>query len=295
MQRPTVAFIGLGLLGLPMARRLAREGFTLRVWNRTAAKAESVVALGATLADSPADAARGSDVVVTVVADDAVLREVTLGEDGFLGQMNPGGVHLSASTISPDTARELAGEHARRGEHYLATPVFGRGDAAEAGALRVCISGPAAGRDTARPVLDALGSERFDFGEEVGAANVVKLAGNFLIAGAIEAMAEAYTLAEKNGVPREQVHDLFSRTLFACPIYQNYGRMIARHEYEPAGFFLPLGLKDVRLFQETGFRSRVPTPLAGLVQDRMLAALAKGREEMDWTAFALEASESAGL
>lgn len=295
MQKPAVGFIGLGLLGLPMARRLAREGFPLRVYNRTAGKAASVEALGATRVDSPGAAADGSAVVVTVVADDAALREVTLGEEGILGRMAAGGVHLSASTISPATAGELAERHAQAGEHYLATPVFGRGDAAEAGALRICVSGPAAARERAQPVLDALGSAVFDFGEAVPAANVVKLAGNFLIAGAIEAMAEAYTMAEKNGVPREAVHQLFSETLFACPIYQNYGRMIARHEYEPAGFYLPLGLKDVRLFQETGLRSRVPTPLASLVQDRMLASLAKGREEMDWTSFALEVSESAGL
>lgn len=295
MQKSTVGFIGLGLLGLPMARRLAREGFALRVWNRTAAKAESVEALGATRVDSPGEVAAGSDVVVTVVADDAALREVTVGENGILGKLREGGVHLSASTISPETARELAKQHADAGEHYLATPVFGRGDAAEAGSLRICVSGPQAARERAQAVLDALGREQFDFGEEVGAANVVKLAGNFLIAGAVEAMAEAYTMAEKNGVSREDVHQLFSQTLFACPIYQNYGRMIARHEYEPAGFFLPLGLKDVRLFSETGIRSRVPTPLASLVQDRMVASLAKGREEKDWTSFALEVSESAGL
>lgn len=295
MQKPTVGFIGLGLLGLPMARRLAREGFPLRVYNRTASKAASVEALGATRVDTPAEAARGSDVVVTVVADDAALRQVTTGDDGILGRLREGGVHLSASTISPDTARELAAGHAEKGEAYLATPVFGRGDAAEAGSLRVCVSGPESGRERARPVLEALGNEIFEFGQEVGAANVVKLAGNFLIAGAIEAMAEAYTLAEKNGVAREAVHQLFSQTLFDCPIYRNYGRMVARHEYAPAGFFLPLGLKDVGLFRETGDRSRVPTPLASLVHERMLASLAKGREELDWTSFALEVSESAGL
>jgi 3-hydroxyisobutyrate dehydrogenase-like beta-hydroxyacid dehydrogenase len=295
MQKPSVGFVGLGLLGLPMARRLAREGFPLRVYNRTAAKAATLEELGATRVDSPAEAAEGSDVVVTVVADDRVLREVTAGENGMLGHLTEGGVHLSASTISPETADELAALHAERGEQYLATPVFGRGDAAEAGALRICVSGSTQAKAQARPVLEALGNAIFDFGETPAAANVVKLAGNFLIAGAIEAMAEAYTLAEKNGVSRQAVHDLFSQTLFACPIYQNYGRMIARHEYEPPGFFLPLGLKDVRLFEETGVRSRVPTPLASLVRDRMLSSLAKGREEMDWTSFALEVSDSAGL
>lgn len=295
MQKPAVGFIGLGLLGLPMARRLAREGFPLRVYNRTAAKAAPLEALGATRVGSPAEVAEGSDLVVTVVADDRALREVTAGENGILGHLPEGGVHLSASTISPETARELAASHAARGELYLATPVFGRGESAEAGALRICIAGAAAAKERARPVLEALGNAVFDFGDDPPAANVVKLAGNFLIAGAIEAMAEAYTLAEKNGVARRAVHDLFSQTLFACPIYQNYGRMIAQHDYEPPGFFLPLGLKDVQLFEDTGLRSRVPTPLASLVRARMLSTLAKGREEMDWTSFALDVSESAGL
>jgi 3-hydroxyisobutyrate dehydrogenase-like beta-hydroxyacid dehydrogenase len=294
MEKPTVGFIGLGLLGLPMARALARAGFPLRVYNRTPEKAASVEALGAQRVDTPREAAAGG-IVITVVADDAALREVTAGENGFLGALGEGGVHISCSTIAPSTASELAQQHAQHGELYLGTPVFGRGDAADAGALRICVSGDDRAKEKARPLLEALGQAIFDFGDDPAAANVVKLAGNFLIAGAVEAMAEAYTMAEKNGVSRQAVHELFSQTLFACPIYQNYGRMVAEHAYTPAGFYLPLGLKDVQLFENVGYRSRVPTPLAGIVRDRMLASLAKGREEMDWTSFALEISESAGL
>ena len=294
MEKPTVGFIGLGLLGLPMARALARAGFPLRVYNRSPEKAASVEALGAIRVATPRETAEGG-IVITVVADDRALLEVTAGEQGFLGSLGPGGVHVSCSTIAPSTARELARRHAERGEQYLGSPVFGRGDAAEAGALRICISGSAEAKARARPVLEALGQAIFDFGEEAQAANVVKLSGNFLIAAAVEAMAEAFTMAEKNGVPRQAIHDMMSQTLFACPIYQNYGRMIAQHDYTPPGFYLPLGLKDVQLFANVGYESRVPTPLAGIVRDRMLASLAKGREEMDWTSFALEVSESAGL
>lgn len=295
MEKSPVGFVGLGLLGLPMARALARAGFPLRVYNRTPGKAASVEQLGGIRVDSPAEVATSGGVVVTVIADDGALREVTTGESGFLGKLGRGGVHISASTISPATARELAARHAEHGEFYLAAPVFGRGDAADAGALRICIAGAAEAKEKARPVIEALGNAIFDFGEDPSAANVVKLAGNFLIAGAVEAMAEAYTMAEKNGVSPQAVHDLFSQTLFACPIYQNYGRMIVQRDYEPAGFFLPLGLKDIQLFEDTGYQSRVPTPLASLVRERLLASLAKGREQMDWTAFALEVSESAGL
>jgi len=278
-----------------MARAIARAGFPMRVYNRTASKASTVEALGAVRVDSPRDVATPGGVVVTVVADDRVLREVTTGADGFLGELGEGGVHVSCSTISPATARDLAARHAERGEHYLSAPVFGRGEAADAGELRICIAGSEGARNAARPVIDALGNQIFEFGEDPGASSVVKLAGNFLIAGAIEAMAEAYTMAEKNGVSREAVHELFSETLFACPIYRNYGRMIARHEYDPPGFFLPLGLKDVQLFEDTGYDSRVPTPLASLIRGQMLAALAHGGEESDWTSIAREVSAAAGL
>jgi 3-hydroxyisobutyrate dehydrogenase-like beta-hydroxyacid dehydrogenase len=295
MEKPTVGFIGLGLLGLPMARAIARAGFPMRVYNRTPAKAASVEELGAVRVDAPRDTATPGGVVVTVVTDDRALREVTEGANGFLGALGEGGVHISASTIAPSTARDLAARHAEKSEHYLASPVFGRGDAAEAGKLRICVAGAEEAKSRARPVLEALGDAIFDFGEDPSAANVVKLAGNFLIAGAVEAMAEAFAMAEKNGVAPQAVHDFFSQTLFACPIYQSYGRMIVNREYEPAGFSLPLGLKDVQLFENTGYESRVPTPLASLLRERMIASLAKGRGQMDWTSFALEVSEAAGL
>lgn len=267
----------------------------MRVYNRTASRAASVEELGAIRVDSPRDVATPGGIVVTVVSDDRVLKEVTAGPDGFLGQLGEGGAHISCSTISPVTARELAAQHAERGEHYLSAPVFGRGESAEVGELRICVAGSEAARDATRPVIDALGNQIFEFGEDPGASSVVKLAGNFLIAGAIEAMAEAYTMAEKNGVAREAVHELFSETLFACPIYRNYGRMIARHEYDPPGFYLPLGLKDVQLFENTGYDSRVPTPLASLIRGQMLAALAHGGDDADWTSFAREVSAAAGL
>ena len=293
--KAVIGFAGLGLLGEPMARALVAAEYELRVYNRTPEKADRLVEMGAARAATPAEIAVPGGIVVTVVANDQALHEVTHGESGFLGRLGEGGLHISCSTISPATARELSALHAERGERYLAAPVFGRGDAALAGMLRICVSGRPEARERARPVLDALGQAVFDFGDDPGAANVVKLCGNFMIAAAVESMAEAFTMAEKNGIPRQAVHEMFSQTLFASPIYQNYGRMVAAHEYEPPGFHLPLGLKDVLLFQQTGLESGVPTPLAGLVRDRLVASVAKGREKLDWTAFALEASEDAGL
>ncbi|MGH7880623.1 MAG: NAD-binding protein, partial [Candidatus Binataceae bacterium] len=146
-----------------------------------------------------------------------------------------------------------------------------------------------------RPILDAVGRAVFDFGEQPGAANVAKLSGKFLIAAAIEAMAEAFAMAEKSGVDRAQVAEMLTKTLFAAPVYQRYGEMVAAKRHLPAGFKLPLGLKDVELVLKTAGAARVPMPLAGLLRERIIAGLARGREEMDWSALALGVLDDAGL
>jgi 3-hydroxyisobutyrate dehydrogenase-like beta-hydroxyacid dehydrogenase len=230
-----------------------------------------------------------------MLANDQALEDVVLGENGILEKLGNGGIHISMSTISPTTAQNLAERHEQKGTHYLAAPVFGRPDAAAARKLWICLSGNGAAKERVLPLLNVLGQKVFDFGEQVSAANVVKLSGNFLIISAIEAMAEAFTLAQKNGIDRTQVAELFGQTLFACPIYQNYGRMIAQEQYEPAGFKLALGLKDVELVLQTAKESQMPMPVASLVRDRLISAIAKGRGDIDWTGLALGVSEEAGL
>jgi 3-hydroxyisobutyrate dehydrogenase-like beta-hydroxyacid dehydrogenase len=290
-----IGFIGLGVMGRAMALRLLREGHALRVYNRTPERSHELGHEGATPASQPAATAAHGGVVVTMVSDDHALKEVTLGTEGLLGRLGEGGVHLSMSTVSPQLSRELSELHAGAGEHYVAAPVFGRPPAAEAGQLWICFSGSATARQRVRPLLALLGRELFEFGDDPGAANVVKLAGNFLIITATEAMAEAFSLAEKNGIERRAVHDFVSSTLFACPIYRNYGLAVAEHRYEPPGFGLPLGLKDIWLALQTAHRSGVPMPLAGVVHDRLLASVSKGRSHLDVAGLAVEASEAAGL
>jgi 3-hydroxyisobutyrate dehydrogenase-like beta-hydroxyacid dehydrogenase len=290
-----IGFIGLGSMGQPMARNLMEAGYNLRVYNRTVSKAEPLVAQGAQVAARPGEVVEAGGMVITMVADDRALEEVVFGEGGILERLGPGGVHLSMSTVSPATASRLAGEHARRGSAYVAAPVFGRPEAAAARQLWICVSGPGGAKERARSVLEVLGRGIFDFGEEAGAANVVKLAGNFLIAAALEAMAEVLALAEKSGLSRADVIGMFGQTLFSCPIYQNYGRAIAEKRYLPASFRLSLGLKDMALALQTAADAKVPMPAASLVYDRLLAGVAKGRADMDWTALALGVSEDAGL
>jgi 3-hydroxyisobutyrate dehydrogenase-like beta-hydroxyacid dehydrogenase len=291
----SLSFIGLGNMGTPMARNLLQAGFGLTVFNRTSERTKDLVVAGAKSALTPSDSITAGGIAITMLANDAALLDTVLGSQGFADQLGAGGLHISMSTVSPETSRRLADEHAQRGSLFLSAPVFGRPEAAAARKLWVCQSGSAAAKQRAKPVLEVLGQGIHDFGEEVGAANVAKLSGNFLILSAIEALSEALVLAEKNGLDRASLANFFGQTIFACPIYQNYGRIISERTFEPAGFKLELGMKDVRLIRDVAEQSVVPMPLADLLHARLLAGLAKGRNQLDWTAMELSSAEDAGL
>jgi 3-hydroxyisobutyrate dehydrogenase-like beta-hydroxyacid dehydrogenase len=282
-------------MGSPMAANLIAAGIELRVWNRTASKATALISKGAHAAATPSETASPGGVVITMLADDAAVESIVIGDNAVAARLGSGGIHVSMSTIAPATARKLAQYHHQRGSTYVAAPVFGRPDNAAQRQLVICTSGAAAAKDKVRPLLDAMGRAVFDFGEEPGAANVAKLCGNFLIASALEAMAEAFTLAEKSGVDRARVAEMLGKTLFACPVYQRYGEMIAAKRHTPAGFKLPLGLKDIELVLQTAGEVRAPMQLAGLVRERLISGLAKGRDEMDWSALALGVLDEAGI
>ena len=288
----TLGFIGLGKLGLPIAENLLDGGFILRVYNRTAEKAAALVAKSATAVKSPIETALAGGIVVSVLADDRAVLEVA--SDAFCKALGTG-LHISMSTVSPVTSRTLAERHARFGGRFVAAPVFGRPEAAAAKKLWICTSGAAASKEVAKPVFDAVGQGVFDFGEEVGAANVAKLAGNFLLTAAIEAMAEMSAMAEKNGVPRAALLNMLSSTVFNCPIYVNYGKAIINAQFEPAGFPIPLILKDMQLVQKTASDARAPMPILNLLIDRYLTMLAKGLDRYDAAGLALGAAEDAGL
>jgi 3-hydroxyisobutyrate dehydrogenase-like beta-hydroxyacid dehydrogenase len=290
-----VGFIGLGAMGLPMALNLLATGHHLTVWNRTESKTRPLAAKGAHVAERPEDVAQPGGVVISMLADDAALEHLVLGDTAFAHRLGKGGIHLSMSTVAPATTRKLAAYHAEFKSALVAAPVFGRPDAAAGRKLWMCVSGPAKAKERLQPIFDAIGQGVFDFGEEPGAANVAKLAGNFLIAAAMEAMGEAFAMVEKQGLDRAAVAEMLSSTIFACPVYRNYGLAIAERRHSPAGFRLPLGLKDIELVMSSAAEARVPMPLASILRDRFIAALAKGRDELDWSAIALGAREDAGL
>ena len=289
-----IGFIGLGNMGQAMASSLLKAGYTLTVYNRTLSKAEALTAKGARLAHQPSETVTKGGIVISMVANDQALEEIVMSP-GFLECLGPGGIHLSMSTVSPETSRKLAQLHAQHGSISLAAPVFGRPEAAAAQKLWICLAGPQLARERVQPVLKALGQGIFDFGEDPGAANIVKLCGNFLILSAMEAMAEALALAEKGGIDRSAVIDMLTHTLFSAPIYQIYAKMIAEKRHTPAGFRQTLGLKDLNLVRDVAEHTTMPMPFASLLHDRLLAGIAKGRGDMDWSALSLDVLENAGL
>jgi 3-hydroxyisobutyrate dehydrogenase-like beta-hydroxyacid dehydrogenase len=293
--KPVIGFVGLGNMGQPMAGNLLKAGYPVRVWNRSTDRAVPLAAQGATRVSRPEEVAEPGALLLSSLSNDQVLEEVVGTNRELLRRLGPGGIHVSTSTVAPATSRRLAEGHQQYGVTYLAAPVLGRPDAAAAAKLWIFLSGPSEAKERVQPVLRVLGQGVFDLGEDPGAANVVKLACNFLLASALEAMAEAFALAEKNGIARSRVADLLTQTVFDCPVYRNYGKQIAEQRYEPALFKLSLGLKDIGLALQTAAASKVPMPLASLLHDHLLAAVAKGRGELDWTGLAGEVSEGAGL
>jgi 3-hydroxyisobutyrate dehydrogenase-like beta-hydroxyacid dehydrogenase len=288
-----VGFIGLGSMGLPMARNLLKAGHEITVYNRTRERAESLRTEGATVAGHDADTC-GSDVLITMLADDRAVRAVV-----FDGQLIPrlasGAVHVSMGTISVAMARELTRAHAEAGNQFISAPVFGRPEAAEAAKLVIIAAGPAKMIECCQPLFDAIGQRTFIVGEEPSNANTVKLAGNFLILSVIESLGEAYALLRKSGVEPEIFLEIMTSSLFAAPVYKTYGNLIAKEQFLPAGFKLLLGLKDVSLVLAAAADARAPMPVASLVRDHILAAIARHGEDLDWSSFAKISADNAGL
>jgi 3-hydroxyisobutyrate dehydrogenase-like beta-hydroxyacid dehydrogenase len=281
-------------MGAGMARNLLLAGNQLTVYNRSREKAEALAKDGALVADSPADACRGREAVFTMLADDPALEHVVFGEQGIASALPKDAVHISSSTISTSLARRLAAEHATRGQGFLSVPVFGRPEAAEGKKLLVVVAGKQELVERFGPLFDAIGRQTFVIGAEPWQANALKLCGNFMIASMLEAFAEAFATLRKAGVAPHAFLEVMS-TLFASSVYSNYGRLIADGKFEPVGFALRLGLKDVRLVLQTAEECDAPMPLASLIHDHFVSAMAHGQAEQDWASLAKVAARNAGL
>jgi 3-hydroxyisobutyrate dehydrogenase-like beta-hydroxyacid dehydrogenase len=288
-----IGFIGLGHMGAAMARNLLKAGHEVTVWNRSPGKADQLVAEGARRAATPAEAA-GGEVVHTMLADDPAVEAVTFGGDGILSA--PGqAIHVSHSTISVALAERLAKAHADQGAAWVSAPVFGRPAAAEAAKLFVVAAGATDALSTCQPLFDAVGQKSFTVGDHPPAANLVKLCGNFLILSAVEALAEAMTLAEKGGVPKVNLLEVLTGSLFGSPIYQTYGDILVKDGFRPAGFAAPLGLKDMNLVSQAATDTRVPMPVLAVLRDHLLSTIAREGEDIDWSAIGRIVAADAGL
>jgi 3-hydroxyisobutyrate dehydrogenase-like beta-hydroxyacid dehydrogenase len=285
-------FIGLGAMGRAMVANLLKAGHRVRVWNRSRGPMDELAREGAEPVERPHLAFGG--VVISMLADDEAVRDIIL-DQRLLEAAPPGTVHVNMATISVRLAELLAAEHQRHGVQYVSAPVFGRPDVAAAGQLNIVVAGDPAAIDRVQPLLDVVGQRTWRVGPEPRQANAVKVAGNFMIAAAIESMAEAAVMVERFGVTSAELMNVLTNTLFAAPVYKNYGALIAERRYEPAAFRLALGLKDMRLVLEAADSARTPMPFASVLRDHLLEAVAQGQGEWDWAALAEVARRHAGL
>jgi 3-hydroxyisobutyrate dehydrogenase-like beta-hydroxyacid dehydrogenase len=290
-----IGFIGIGRMGEAIAGRVLAGGHELTVYNRTPAKAAALVQAGATLAENVAAACHESEVVMTMLADDGALEQVSRGADGILASLPGGAIHMPMGTHGVDLIRLLTRAHADAGQVLVAAPVLGRPEAAAEGQIGVVTAGPAEAMRRCEPLFRAVGRRTFFAGEAPEAATAVKLANNFVLGCAIEAMGEGFALTRKFGVAPQVFYDVLSDGLFAAPAYKVYGRIIAERAYDQVGFTANLGLKDANLALAAGGAVGVPLPSGNVWRDRVLGAIAHGEGECDWAVMAKDQARASGL
>src|SRR6201993_727129 len=288
-----IGFIGLGNMGSGMAANLLNAGHQVIAYNRSQNKVDALAARGAEAARSVAEAS-SADIVFTMLADDGAVEAVTFGDGGVLASLKSGAIHVSSSTISVALCERLTAAHADAGQGLVAAPVFGRPDAAEAAKLFVIAAGDPVRVEEVSPALDAIGQRTFVVSEAPKAASLVKLTGNFLIASVVEALGEAMALVAKGGVDKHQYLEILTSTLFGAPVYKTYGDLIAGERFQPPGFAVPLGQKDIRLVLAAAEEPNVPLPIPSLLRDRFLTLLANGAADLDWSAVGGLAAWEAG-
>lgn len=258
-----VGFIGLGIMGMGMARNLLKAGFSLQVWNRTASKAESLVGEGATVAATPAAVAANSDIIITCVSDTPDVEKVILGEDGVIQGAKAGALVIDCSTISPQATQSIAAKLAEKGVQMLDAPISGGSEGAAKGTLSIMVGGAAEDFDRAMPVFQAMGKTITHVGG-TGAGQTVKLVNQVLVVGNCLAMCEALMLAQAGGVDLKKTYDAISQGAAGSWMFTNRGPQIINRDWRP-GFMVSLQQKDLRLVLEAADQLGVPLPGTGLI------------------------------
>jgi 3-hydroxyisobutyrate dehydrogenase-like beta-hydroxyacid dehydrogenase len=285
-----IGFIGLGTMGSLIAENLIKAGNQVRVWNRSRAPVDALARLGARPVATAREAFSG-DAVFSMLADDAAVHAVI---DPLLDSAPKGIVHVNMATISVSLARDLAARHQDRGLFYVAAPVFGRPELAAAAKLTIVVAGDPSAVARIEPLLAVIGQRSWPMGVQPERANVVKLAGNFMLGAAVEGMAEASAFASRHGIAPAELLDVLTNGVFTAPSYQIYGAAIAKERYDPPGFRLALTLKDLRLALAAAEEVSVPMPLADVVHESLLDAVAHGDGERDLAVLAKVSMRRAG-
>lgn len=289
-----VGIIGLGRMGQGIAGRVAGAGHDLRVYNRTAEKAAPLGKAGAKIATSIANACEGREVVITMLAHDEALQEVTLGAGGILASLPKGAIHVAMGTHSVAVTRAISRAHGAGGLLFVAAPVQGRPEVAATGQIGIFAAGPADAIDRCRPLFDVIGRKTYEAGADHARAAAIKLAHNMILGCAIEALGEGFVLAEKYGVARQLFYEVLTDVIFACPAYKGYGKIIADEDYDRVGITARLALKDADLALAAAEEAIVPLPSASVWRDRLLGAIAHGLAEKDQSAVAHAQAKASG-
>jgi 3-hydroxyisobutyrate dehydrogenase-like beta-hydroxyacid dehydrogenase len=297
-KRESVGFIGLGHMGTAMAANLATAGYRVLADVRRTDRFVDLKSLGLEPTAEMADLF-GCEFIVSMLPDDDAARTVVFGraataDHGLAAGLKPGAIHISMSTISTTATAQLATEHARRGQGYVAAPVFGNPDAAKARQLFIVAAGAIADVERCEPLFDSLGQKTFVIGTDPEHANLIKLLGNMMTATTLEMLGEAVAVALKRGLDPKTFVDIMTGTMFGGRAHKIYGDKIVRQSYAP-GFVIPLVLKDVRLALAEAEKAGAPMPSVSVVRDRLITGIARGYADLDWTALGLIAAEEAGL
>jgi 3-hydroxyisobutyrate dehydrogenase-like beta-hydroxyacid dehydrogenase len=294
MDKKKLAWIGLGNMGLPMARNLHRGGYLVTGYNRTPEKARSLSEEGMSVVSSIREALVDQSIVATMLSDDSSVRSLCDGKDGLFDLLPPKGIHLSFSTLSPSFIEELTKEHERRGQNLISCPVFGRPDRADSATLTIVTAGAPEILSSMEELFKTVGNTVYNVGEDPYKANWVKILGNFTLAGLLETLAESLSLSDRVGVDPKMLVEILDNALYHSPVFRGYGNLMAEKTWEPAGFRMKLGLKDVRLVLKESDRLEVSLPLADLVHSGFISGIHRGYGELDWSALLKVRSDDAG-
>lgn len=289
-----IGFIGLGNLGSVMVSNLIESGRKIHIYNRTKEKMKPFEGK-AHLHDSIPSIAKECDIAISILSDDAAVRSITYGEQGLLENMKANTAHVCLSTISPSTASQLSADSKQKNIDYITATIIGRPEAAKARALTVCISGESDKKEEITELLKDLGGKNiYEFGSDAKNAAVAKVCNNFLIISAIEAMGEAFNLAQKAGADTNLFYQMITETLFSAPIYKNYGKIIIDESYDKAGFTSQLGLKDTKLALSLADEVSATLPLADLIKNHFIINHNRQRNQYDWTSIVKVIQEESG-